>query len=72
VEWTRSDLWSLRRDAGAEYYMLKRFAPFGSLRNVTDAPQDAEIHGSLTPEPAHFRSRNEYPALGTFGGKSTF
>ena len=63
---------SLRLDAGAEYHFRKRFALFASLRNATSTPQDAEIYGSLTPDLARFRSRNDYPALWTIGVKGTY
>lgn len=67
--------WSSKRlqvDVLAEFYVYKKLAVFANLRNIGDAPDDLEIAGPSTPEPAQFRSRTTYGALWTFGIKSTF
>ncbi len=62
----------LTLDAQAEYTFFRRFAVFGSLRNLTNEPEDTQIYGPLTPGPARFRNRIDYGALWTFGVKGTF
>ncbi len=59
-------------DVLGEYYLTKRIALFGNLRNVGDAPIDNKAAGPDTPEYAQFTSRNQIGALWTFGVKGTF
>ncbi len=62
----------LTLDAQAEVFIYKRIALFGSLRNVTNEPEDTHIYNDLTPGVARFRNRIDYGALWTFGLRGTF
>jgi iron complex outermembrane recepter protein len=62
----------MQLDLLGEYYLTKRIALFGNLRNVGDAPIDTKAAGPNTPEYAQFTSRNAIGALWTFGVKGSF
>jgi hypothetical protein len=67
--------WGSKRlyiDISGEYTFYKRFAVFGSLRNVNDATEDIERAGPSTPAHAQFRQREDFGSLWTFGVKGTF
>ena len=67
--------WGSKRlyiDVLGEYYLWKRFALFGNLRNAGDATEDTEIRGPSTPAHAQFRQRIDYASLWTFGIKGTW
>jgi hypothetical protein len=59
-------------DLSGEYTFYKRFALFGSMRNIDDATEDVERAGPSTPAHAQFRSREDFGSLWTFGIKGTF
>ncbi len=59
-------------DAQAEWIFWRRFAVFGSMRNLTNVTDDTHIYGPQTPAPARFRNRINYGSLWTFGVKGTF
>ncbi len=67
--------WSSKRlylDLSAEYHFFRRFAVFGSMRNVNDATEDVERTGPSTPAHAQFRQREDFGSLWTVGVKGTF
>ncbi len=67
--------WGSKRlyiDISGEYTFYKRFAVFGSLRNIDDATEDFERAGPSTPAHAQFRQREDFGSLWTFGVKGTF
>ena len=67
--------WGSKRlyiDLSGEYNLGKRFAVFGSLRNLNDATEDVERAGPNTPPQAQFRQREDFGSLWTFGLKGTF
>ncbi len=67
--------WGSKRlyiDLSAEYTFYKRFAVFGSMRNIDDATEDIERYGPSTPAHAQFRQREDFGSLWTFGVKGTF
>ena len=59
-------------DLLGEYYFRKNVAVFANLRNLHDAPIDAETVGPHTPPESQFRTRGQIGALWTFGLKGTF
>ncbi len=59
-------------DVSGEYSLTRRLALFTNLRNINDAPEDAEIHGPSTPAHAQFRTRLNFGSLWTIGLKGTF
>ncbi|MBI5694101.1 MAG: TonB-dependent receptor [Verrucomicrobia bacterium] len=59
-------------DAQAEWMFWRRYAVFGSLRNLTNEKEDNHLYGPLTPTEARFRNRIDYGSLWTFGVRGTF
>ncbi len=71
----QSFFWTSKRlnvDLGGEYYFRRGFAVFANLRNVTNALEDIEVTGPLTPPHAQLRSRQDFGSLWTFGLKGSF
>ena len=67
--------WGSKRlyiDVSGEYTLYRRFALFGSMRNIGDATEDFERAGPSTPAHAQFRQREDFGSLLTFGIKGTF
>jgi TonB-dependent receptor len=67
--------WSSKRlviDVNAEYVLWRRLSFFAALNNILNEPVDNKIYGPVTPEYAHFRQRQNYGALWTFGLKNLF
>ncbi len=67
--------WQPRRlyvDLSGEYTFYKRFALFGSMRNLLDTTEDVERRGPNTPAHAQHSSREDFGSLWTFGVKGTF
>jgi hypothetical protein len=62
----------LNIDVSGEYWLSKRVALFGNLRNINDALDDIERAGPSTPAGAQLRQRNDYGSLWTFGIKGVF
>jgi TonB-dependent receptor len=62
----------LTLDAQAEWIFRRRFAIFGSLRNLTNVTEDNHLYGPLTPAEARFRNRIDFGSLWTFGVKGAF
>jgi iron complex outermembrane recepter protein len=59
-------------DVLGEYYVWKRFAVFGNLRNIGDVPNEGSTTGPNTPGHTRLRTRERYGSLWTFGVKGTF
>ena len=59
-------------DVSAEYYLKRSLGVFIAIRNIGSATEDTKIYGPNTPEYAHFRQRDDYASLWTFGVKGTF
>ena len=61
----------LYRDITLDYNLSRRFALFGSMRNIGDQPEDSKIYGPNTPDYAKFRQRVDYGSAWTFGLRGT-
>ncbi len=59
-------------DVSGEYYISRSLGVFISIRNIGSATEDTKIYGPNTPRYAHFRQRDDYASLWTFGVKGTF
>lgn len=59
-------------DIQGDYNLTKQFALFLNMRNLGDVPEDVERLGPSTTEVAHFRQRENWGALWTFGVKGSF
>ncbi len=67
--------WGSKRlymDVNASYNLSRRFALFGSMRNIHDQTEDSKIYGPNTPDYAKFRQRVGYGSAWTFGLRGNF
>jgi iron complex outermembrane receptor protein len=59
-------------DVTLDYKLNRRFALFGSMRNIGDQTEDTKIYSPNTPDYAKFRQRVDYGSAWTFGLRGTF
>ncbi len=59
-------------DVSGEYYLSRSLGVFLSVRNIGGATEDTKLYGPETPRYAHFRQRDDYSSLWTFGVKGSF
>lgn len=59
-------------DVSGEYYLRPSLGIFLSIRNIGGATEDTKLYGPDTPRYAHFRQRDDYSSLWTFGVKGSF
>ena len=59
-------------DFSGEYRFARRFALYGTVRNLFNTPEDLERYGPSTPGYAKLRQRTDFRPLISVGLKATF